>query len=334
MHTEKDLDKLLAEALVPEEEQPYEVTENWVWVRLGSVVAPMKSRNPEELGTEFFTYIDIESIDNINQKIKSPKILHVFNAPSRARRAIDQGDVIISMVRPYLKNIALVDMKCENTIASTGFFVLSGANLYNSEYLFNYLVTDTLTRYLISKTKGDNSPSVRKEDILNISFPIPPVFEQKRIVERLDCLLGKISETKQLIEEAKETFAERRTAILAKAFRGELTQKWREEHRDIESAEKLLERIKSEKEKSTSKVRKKNEELPTIDPPYELPQGWCWVRLKDIFKITSGGTPSRFNKDYFSGNIPWIKTGEINWNYINSLLLQKIAVIVQIQGML
>ena len=97
-----------------------------------------------------------------------------------------------------------------------------------------------------------------------------------------------------------------------------ITQKWREEHRDIESAEKLLERIKSEKEKSISRVSKKNEELPTIDPPYELPQGWCWVRLKDIFKITSGGTPSRSNKDYFSGNIPWIKTGEINWNYINS----------------
>ena len=117
-------------------------------------------------------------------------------------------------------------------------------------------------------------------------------------------LLDKINQAKQLIEEAKETFELRRAAILDKAFRGELTRKWREENPFQKMS--VVPKLTSNKHKP----------LKTDDLPYQLPSTWCWVRLGEIFQITSGGTPSRANLEYYQGKIPWIKTGEIKWNVL------------------
>src|SRR5690606_3076316 len=286
----KTLEELLEEALVPEEEQPYQVPDNWVWVRLGALLPEMETRDPTKLGTDFFTYIDVESIDNKNQKVSSPKTLSVKKAPSRAKRAVHEGDVIISLVRPYLKNIAYIGSDLKDAVASTAFYVCGPSKAHCNKYLYYYSKSDVMTTYLNLRAKGHNSPSVRNSDFLNTPFPLPPLPEQKRIVDRVESLLGKINEAKELIEEAKETFETRRAAILAKAFRGELTKKWREQHPDIEPADQLLERIKAEKEKleETKKRRKQKTELPPIEPPYELPKGWTWVRLGDITTINPG----------------------------------------------
>lgn len=303
----KTLEELLEEALVPEEEQPYQVPDNWVWVRLGALLPEMETRDPTKLGTDFFTYIDVESIDNKNQKVSSPKTLSVKKAPSRAKRAVHEGDVIISLVRPYLKNIAYIGSDLKDAVASTAFYVCGPSKAHCNKYLYYYSKSDVMTTYLNLRAKGHNSPSVRNSDFLNTPFPLPPLPEQKRIVDRVESLLGKINEAKELIEEAKETFETRRAAILAKAFRGELTKKWREQHPDIEPADQLLERIKAEKEKleETKKRRKQKTELPPIEPPYELPKGWKWVRLGDITTINPGKPKNmEFPQDHQCSFVP------------------------------
>lgn len=108
------------------------------------------------------------------------------------------------------------------------------------------------------------------------SIPLPPFAEQQRIVDRIESLFAKLDEAKEKAQTVVDSFETRKAAILHKAFTGELTKKWR----------------KSENTR------------------------WVYKKIKDCCKLGSGGTPSRKVPDFYKGDIPWIKTGEIEWNDI------------------
>ena len=218
----------LQAALVPESEQPYKVPGNWCWIRGSAFLKSMETKHPEG---EVFRYIDIDAIDNKKQQVTEPKTLLVKDAPSRASRKLKTGDTIFSMVRPYLMNIAYIDETISNSIASTGFYVCTPAENVNPLYLY-YLMTspytvEGLNRYM----KGDNSPSIRKDDIENYPYPIPAFAEQQRIVDRIENLFTKLDEAKQKAQDVLDSFEPRKAAILHKAFTGELTAQWRKAHR-------------------------------------------------------------------------------------------------------
>lgn len=66
----------------------------------------------------------------------------------------------------------------------------------------------------------------------------------------------------------------------------------------------------------TIEEKLQNALVPKEEQPYKIPSNWCWIRLENIAEWGSGGTPSRKRKEYYNGNIPWIKTGELNNGYI------------------
>lgn len=217
----------LADARVPKEEWPYELPEGWEWVTGHAIFESMESQKPEG---EIFRYIDIDSIDNRNQRVVEPKVLRVDEAPSRARRKVHSGDTVFSMVRPYLKNIAYIDETLNDCIASTGFFVCKPSGFVNSKFLYWMMVSpyvvDGLNRYM----KGDNSPSIRKDDVENYKYPLPPLKTQQRIVDHIESLFAKLDQAKEKAQQALATSESRKAAILHQAFTGQLTKKWREEN--------------------------------------------------------------------------------------------------------
>lgn len=221
------IEERLQQALVPAEEQPYEVPENWVWVYGKNIFMPMESRKPD--GEDFY-YIDIDAIDNKNQVVTEAKKIKTAQAPSRASRKLHTGDTVFSLVRPYLKNIAYIDVQLSDCIASTGFFVCTPNAALNDKYLYRLMVSSYVVDGLNKHMKGDNSPSIRKDDIENYPFPLPPLSEQQRIVERIEELFAKLDEAKERLQEVADSFAVRKAAILHKAFTGELTQQWRREN--------------------------------------------------------------------------------------------------------
>ena len=148
------------------ENVPFEIPESWVWVDGGQVFLPMNSCKPQG---DVFKYIDIDSIDNKNHRIIEPKLLKVNSAPSRASRFTKVGDVIFSMVRPYLKNIAIVNEN--DCIASTGFFVCSPSQLITSEYCYYMMLSDYVVYGLNQFMKGDNSPSINNNHITSWIYP-------------------------------------------------------------------------------------------------------------------------------------------------------------------
>ena len=246
------IEERLQQALVPAEEQPYEVPENWVWVYGKNILMPMESKKPE--GEDFY-YIDIDAIDNKNQVVTEAKKIKTAEAPSRASRKLHTGDTVFSLVRPYLKNIAYIDEQLSECIASTGFFVCTPNAALNDKYLYRLMISNYVVDGLNKHMKGDNSPSIRKDDIENYPIPLPPLSEQQRIVERIEELFAKLDEAKERLQEVADSFAVRKAAILHKAFTGELTKQWRRENgvSDESWEEKTIGKICSSLKYGTSK---------------------------------------------------------------------------------
>ena len=156
----------------------------------------MKSQKPK---CDYFDYIDIDSIDNKNHVVISPKHLSIQKAPSRASRGLQNGSVVFSLVRPYLENIAYIDDNLKNCIASTGFYVCNSNGALYPPYMFFLMlsryVIDGLNKYM----KGDNSPSISKENIENWLYPVPPLKEQQIIVEEIQRVSKLIAEIEDRI---------------------------------------------------------------------------------------------------------------------------------------
>ena len=163
------------------ENKPFLIPDSWLWVMGKDLFLPMKNCKPSG---DYFKYIDIDSIDNQDCVIKCPKVLPVTAAPSRATRYTQVGDILFSMVRPYLKNIAIVTEG--NCIASTGFYVCSPNEALFSKYCYYLLISPYVINGLTQFMKGDNSPSINNAHISEWLYPIPPLNEQKRIVQKID----------------------------------------------------------------------------------------------------------------------------------------------------
>ena len=167
------------------EQIPFDLPDSWSWARGKSVFMPMESTKP----SSDFVYIDVDAVNNRLNIIGKPKKVRIENAPSRATRKLHKNDLLFSMVRPYLKNIALVDDIYKDAIASTGFYVITPSLGYYPMFLYYLMLSNYVVDGLNSFMKGDNSPSINNCHIENYLYPLPPIEEQQRIVEKIEQLM-------------------------------------------------------------------------------------------------------------------------------------------------
>ena len=149
--------------------------------------------------SDSIVYIDISAIDSSTNEITEPTTMLLKDAPSRAQQVVEKNDILVSLVRPNLKNIALICDDRNNLVASSGFCILRTKE--NPRFLKYIVIGEPFTNYLISRTSGANYPAVREDDVKGYSIPIPPLPEQEKIVAELDCLSGIIEKKKQQLKE-------------------------------------------------------------------------------------------------------------------------------------
>lgn len=232
------IEERLQQALVPVEEQPYEVPENWVWVRLGNFIDLLR-------GVSYKKHdVHNEKMENDCLILRGGNIIeggldlnadNVYVDKSLVSEAqlIRKNDIIIVSSTGSVKVIGRAGLAFYdyNDVAFGAFLTLArpknGCNKSFVDLFFQSFLYRQSIRELAS---GVNINNIRSEYITNMTFPLPPLSEQQRIVGRIEELFAKLDEAKERLQEVADSFAVRKAAILHKAFTGELTKQWRLEN--------------------------------------------------------------------------------------------------------
>ncbi len=211
-----------ASPFVPEDEQPYPIPENWCWTRLKALVETSKEKTDIFLDDNM-RYVGLEHIEKDGgiigyssaTKVKSLKaVFHV-------------GQILYGKLRPYLNKH---DVAGFDGVCSTDILVFNARNCAKNRYINYFLDQRNFIEYAVSNSKGINLPRVSESVILEAVCPLPPLSEQHRIVTRIESLFAKLDEAKEKAQAVVDGFELRKSAILHKAFTGELTERWRKEH--------------------------------------------------------------------------------------------------------
>ena len=150
-------------------------------------------------------YIDISAVDNDKKKITNTETLQIKEAPSRARQLVECDDIIVSLVRPNLNAVAVVENSSENLqVASTGYCVLRCNQAVYSRYLFYFCQSETFINRMTAQATGASYPAVSNSIVKNCEIPLPERNKQKEIAEILDKVTGLISLRKQQLAKLDE----------------------------------------------------------------------------------------------------------------------------------
>ena len=195
-----------------------EIPEQWRIVPLKFFVNLNRQVLPEGTASDFqLDYIDIGNVDE-HGLIEAPARMKFGDAPSRARRVVQQGDTIISTVRTYLKAIAFISESKENLIASTGFAVLSPKKDTDQRFLAYLVRGANFINRVTAESKGVNYPAVTPNELGRFGIAVPESCdEQSAIVTFLDRRLADIDRYIASKERQIALLKEQKTAIINRA---------------------------------------------------------------------------------------------------------------------
>ncbi len=279
-------------------EDDFEIPENWGKVKLGEICFLFNGRKETN---KSYPYLEVKYLrGNIEPKIKT------------------SGKVVSANT-----NIILMDGENSGEVfktSETGYLGSTLKILYIPEILSEkfYLYFLLLNKnYLRDNKKGAAIPHLDKEVFFNLNFPIPPLAEQKRIVEKIEELMplvDKYEKNWQKLEELNKKFPEdMKKSLLQEAIKGKLVEQRPEES----TGEERYKLIQEEKNK-----------LVEEEILFDIPEYWNWVKLGQICNIINGFTPRRTNPEFWNGEIPWFTIEDVREqgrfiNYTNQHITEK-----------
>lgn len=228
------IEERLQQALVPAEEQPYEVPENWVWVRLGSL-ADVKGGKRLPKGTTFsenitkHPYIRVTDFNDIGVSLEGLKYIDEDVYEKISRYTISSDDIYVSIAGSIGK-VGIIPSCIDGANLTENAAKITNIKGINQKNLCLFLKSEFAQYQMQSATIATTQAKLALFRIESLTFPLPPLSEQQRIVERIEELFAKLDEAKERLQEVADSFAVRKAAILHKAFTGELTKQWRREN--------------------------------------------------------------------------------------------------------
>ena len=292
---------------IAEDEVPFEILESWAWVRLNSVISLLSGSD-----------LTPDKYNAIEKGI--PYITGASN--------IEGNQLIINRWTEYPNNIARKGdllLTCKGTVGKTIILVETEVHIARQIMALSAVMIDTVyLKYFIEgqvetlKSKAKSMiPGIERDNVLKLLMPLPPLAEQKRIVAQIEGLLPYLDRYEKAwnrLEEFNRRFpADMQKSILQMAIQGKLVEQRPEEG----TGEELYQQIQAEKKRLIQEGKiKKEKPLPEIaedEVPFEIPEGWKWVRLSDVIDVRDGthdtpkyvvdGVPLVTSKNLVNGKI-------------------------------
>ncbi len=210
-----------------------------------------------------FDYISLSDVDSDDFQIETTRQVFAF-APSRARRIVKQGDILMSTVRPNLQGFSIIRNEVNDLIASTGFAVITAKKCSN-EYMFQFLFSSGIERQFYQLLVGSNYPAINSSDVRKLKIPLPPLPEQKAIAQVLSTADAAIHTTEKLIaqKELRKKWLMQQLLTGKKRLKG-FGGEWRELHiRDV--AKEVSIRNKSDKQLTVLSCTKYDGLVPSLE---------------------------------------------------------------------
>lgn len=182
-----------------------DLPDGWIEVKVGDVVEKTGQRDPSRNPTKRFKYVDVSSVSNESLSITGYIEYEGKNAPSRARKAIKDGDVLFATVRPSLKRVATVPRELDDEICSTAFCVLRAkADVVDPEFLFFVTVNDSFVDRVTEHQRGSSYPAVTDNNIKEEFILLPPLAEQRAIAHVLRTVQRAKESTEKVIASTRQ----------------------------------------------------------------------------------------------------------------------------------
>jgi type I restriction enzyme S subunit len=201
---------------ISEDEIPYELPEGWEWVRLGEVTnyAYNETLKPDEIDEEEWV-LELEDIEK-----DTSRLIQVIRNKDRKSKSnknrFYKGDVLYGKLRPYLKKVLVAP---EDGVCSTEIIPFRGYGNIESRYIMYIMKSPYIDKIVNSITHGMNMPRLGTKNALELLIPLPPINEQKRIVEKVDQLMALCDELEKNIEQSKKDCELLIQSVLQEAFK-------------------------------------------------------------------------------------------------------------------
>lgn len=255
-----------------------EIPVHWDVARLKDVSTINESALPEDTDpSREIEYVDIGGVNGLGEIIES-ETMTFASAPSRARRLVHLGDVIVSTVRTYLRAIASIRESDSRLVVSTGFAVIHPKDRLLPEYAAYVLQAPLFVERVVSESKGVSFPAILETEMSTFEIPIPPPEEQRAIAAFIDRGTAKIDALVAKKERLIELLEEKRSAVNTRAVTKGLD----------------------------ADVPLKGS---TVEWLGEVPSNWTLRRLKEVvLKIEQGWSPDCENRPAEIGRVGRVKS--------------------------
>ena len=283
---------------MPDWEWPYKLPENWCWTRITVITDILngfafKSQHYSSAGIRIIRITNVQ--DGFIQD-KKPVYYPFESQKEITPFMLKDGDFLMSLTG-NVGRVAIIDASFLPAALNQRVACLriKSEDSVRKEYIFYFCLQKQFVSDCIKSAKGSAQLNMSTEWLKEYPIPLPPLAEQQRIVDRIESLFAKLDEAKEKAQAVVDSFETRKAAILHKAFTGELTAKWREEHGvGMES--------------------------------------WEHHQFSDLCAIVRGGSPRPAGDPrYYDGNIPFMKVADITRN--DSPYVSKVEYSIKEEGL-
>ncbi len=309
------------------DEIPFDLPAGWAWCRLGEIGNILYGVSESAKANGCYKLLRITDIQNDNVNWQSVPFTD-FSGDATTYFLRD-GDIVFARTGATVGKSFLIESAPKNAIYASYLIRVRFIFATVAKFIKNFFGSSAYWEQIIAKSVGTGQPNVNGTSLSELFLPIPPLSEQQRIVEQIETLLRYVDIIDTDAETLEKSITLAKQKILDLAIRGKLVP---QDPAD-EPASELLKKIKAEKDTlvKAGKIKKDKHESYifksddncyyeqlngktvdiTAEIPFELPESWCWCRLRSLGQIVGGGTPSTTNQMFWNGSIPWLSPSDL-----------------------